>query len=132
MHPKVTSHKKHTRLHYFVDSKIIHDIFHLRSENKTTEVISLATKQELQAQIAQLKKELSELDHSRRSTLGKNLTFYRKQKGMTQDDLAALLDCQRPTISNIERGANGTPLDTLMKICGILEVTPNDLLLPRE
>lgn len=59
--------------------------------------------------------------------LASNLRFLRKQKGITQQDLADQLDVQRPMISAYEDGRSEPKLHTLLKICELLEVGMEEL-----
>ncbi|GAB3222754.1 LexA family transcriptional regulator [Algoriphagus aestuariicola] len=62
------------------------------------------------------------------SFLASNLRFLRKQKGITQNDLADQLDVQRTMISAYEDGRSEPKLTTLQKLCEILEVGVEELL----
>lgn len=62
------------------------------------------------------------------SYLASNLRFLRKQKGITQNDLADQLDVQRTMISAYEDGRSDPKLATLTKLCEILEVGIEELL----
>jgi transcriptional regulator with XRE-family HTH domain len=62
------------------------------------------------------------------SYLASNLRFLRKQKGITQNDLADQLDVQRSMISAYEDGRSEPKLATLKKIGEILEVGLEELL----
>jgi transcriptional regulator with XRE-family HTH domain len=55
---------------------------------------------------------------------------YRKQKGLTQIELAEILDVDRSTISKWENGENLPKVNKLVKISSILGV-PVDELLPK-
>ena len=62
------------------------------------------------------------------SYLASNLRFLRKQKGITQNDLADQLDVQRTMISAYEDGRSEPKLGTLAKLCEILEVGVEEFL----
>ncbi|WP_026952263.1 helix-turn-helix domain-containing protein [Algoriphagus mannitolivorans] len=62
------------------------------------------------------------------SYLASNLRFLRKQKGITQNDLADQLDVQRTMISAYEDGRSEPKLATLQKICELLEVGIEELI----
>jgi transcriptional regulator with XRE-family HTH domain len=62
------------------------------------------------------------------SYLASNLRFLRKQKGITQQDLADQLDVQRTMISAYEDGRSEPKLTTLQKICELLEVGMEELI----
>ena len=59
--------------------------------------------------------------------IGKRVREARKNKGLTQDDLAALIDKTVETISNIERGVKLTGLATWEDIRKVLGVKLSDL-----
>lgn len=59
---------------------------------------------------------------------GQRVRAARKTAGMTQADLADILDVTRPAISGIEAGKNGIPIGKLETLCKALRVTPNMLL----
>lgn len=60
--------------------------------------------------------------------LSSNLRFLRKQKNITQNDLADQLDVQRTMISAYEDGRSEPKLSTLQKLAEILEVGFEELL----
>lgn len=62
------------------------------------------------------------------SYLASNLRFLRKQKNITQQDLADQLDVQRTMISAYEDGRSEPKLNTLQKLGEILEVGVEELL----
>ncbi len=62
------------------------------------------------------------------SFLASNLRFLRKQKSITQNDLADQLDVQRTMISAYEDGRSEPKLATLQKLSDILEVGVEELL----
>ncbi|MFL0681826.1 helix-turn-helix protein [Algoriphagus aquaeductus] len=62
------------------------------------------------------------------SYLPSNLRFLRKQKGITQNDLADQLDVQRTMISAYEDGRSEPKLATLKKLAELLEVGLEELL----
>jgi transcriptional regulator with XRE-family HTH domain len=62
------------------------------------------------------------------SYLASNLRFLRKQKNITQHDLADQLDVQRTMISAYEDGRSEPKLTTLQKLADILEVGVEELL----
>lgn len=49
---------------------------------------------------------------------------------LTQEKAAEKMDMSLRSITDIERGAVGMSIETLMALCDVLKVTPNDLLLP--
>lgn len=64
--------------------------------------------------------------------VGKNIKKYRKQKGILQQDLAALCNMEIPNMSRIENGRTNPTLKTLWKISSSLEVEITDLLIPES
>ena len=61
--------------------------------------------------------------------LAKRLSKIRKEKGLTQAQLAEKANLTNNYISNIETQHSIPSLETLVKICNALEITPNDLLM---
>ena len=61
--------------------------------------------------------------------IGDNIRKYREKMGLTQENLAQQADRSWRLIADLERGAVGLSLETLFRLCRILKVTPNDLLL---
>ncbi len=59
--------------------------------------------------------------------LGLNIAFYRKARGLTQMQLAELLDIDRSHLSAIELANVGVSLDVVFHICKILQITPKEL-----
>lgn len=62
----------------------------------------------------------------------KNLQMFRKQANLSQEDLADKLHISRQAVSKWEIGQSTPDLDTCMKLCEILNVSPDELLLGRE
>ena len=63
------------------------------------------------------------------SLIGKRLAELRKSKKITQEKLAEMTSLANNYISNIENNRSIPSLETLVKLCDALEVTPNDILL---
>ena len=59
--------------------------------------------------------------------LGLNIAFYRKRSGLTQMQLAELLDIDRSHMSAIELANVGVSLDVIFKMCEVLNITPKEL-----
>jgi transcriptional regulator with XRE-family HTH domain len=59
---------------------------------------------------------------------GDNLVRCRKLADISQDELSVRASVHRTEISQLERGLRIARIDTLMKICGSLEVEPSGLL----
>lgn len=62
------------------------------------------------------------------STIGKNIHKFRKQKGLTQSELAEILGVKNTTVSNWETGDNNPPADLLGNICDALGISATELL----
>ena len=60
--------------------------------------------------------------------VGKRIREARKAKGLTQEDLAALIEKTVETVSNIERGIKLPGLATLEDIRKVLDVKLSDLI----
>jgi XRE family transcriptional regulator, regulator of sulfur utilization len=67
---------------------------------------------------------LSEVIHH----LGQNLTYLRKSRGLTQDQLAQASGVPRTTVSYLESGQGNPSLKILLKLATILGVTFEELL----
>ncbi len=61
-------------------------------------------------------------------TIGNNFLHFRKKAGLTQAEVAERAGISDRTYADIERGAVNLRIETLLKLCQALEVTPNDLL----
>lgn len=59
--------------------------------------------------------------------LGKRIKFIRKERKMTQERLAELVEIGTPNISYIESGKFAPSSDTLQKIAIALNVSPREL-----
>lgn len=64
--------------------------------------------------------------------IGNNLLLLRKQKALTQAELAELAGLSDRTYADIERGTVNMRVQTLLKICEALNVMPNDILSSNE
>lgn len=60
--------------------------------------------------------------------VGKHIKKIRKEKNLTQDELAARLHCTRQTISNYETGKSEPDIALLIELAGVLEVEIGDLI----
>ncbi len=58
---------------------------------------------------------------------GDNLARERRAADLSQDDLSALASVHRTEISQVERGLRMPRLDTIAKLCGSLEISPERL-----
>ncbi len=64
--------------------------------------------------------------------LGLNIAYYRKKQGLSQIQLAELLDISRTHMSRIETADCAVSLDVVFKICDVLSVFPKALFDFRE
>jgi len=62
------------------------------------------------------------------NVFAKNLIFYRKQKKLLQRELATALEVSTSAVSNWESGINYPRLDTVYRICDVLEISVGQLL----
>ena len=60
--------------------------------------------------------------------LGQRIRHYRHAKKLTQEQLAERVDISPSFLGHIERGSRIASLETVMKFCEVLDVTPNKLL----
>lgn len=63
------------------------------------------------------------------SAVGKRISLIRKNRGMTQEQLAEKAELSNIYISHIENSRSIPSLETLMKLCSALDVTPDEVLL---
>lgn len=59
--------------------------------------------------------------------LGLNIAYYRKQKGLSQLQLAEMVDISRTHMSRIEIADCAVSLDVVFSICDALQITPAKL-----
>ena len=64
-----------------------------------------------------------------RTSLGKRISFYRSKSTLTQEALAAKVNCSREYIVQIENGTKVPSLFVLVKIANTLSVSADELLL---
>ena len=62
------------------------------------------------------------------NAIGNHLYHIRKSKGLTQSEVAELAELSDRTYADIERGSVSMRVDTLIKICNALQITPNDII----
>ena len=63
-----------------------------------------------------------------RRQVGRNLAKFRKEKGLTQEDLAFDCELDRTYISGIERGIRNPTVLIIQKIAAALKIAPHRLL----
>ena len=59
--------------------------------------------------------------------IGKNILESMKVKGITQTELAKLLGGKQNTVSQWINGVNEPNCQTIVKLCYVLEITPNEI-----
>jgi len=59
--------------------------------------------------------------------LGRRIQFFRKKKGLTQDELADLLGVSRATVARWESGIRLPKGEWLFKLANVLEIPPSKL-----
>ena len=59
--------------------------------------------------------------------LGLNITYYRKEKGLSQSQLAEIINISRTHMSRIETADCAVSLDVVFDICDALCVKPSNL-----
>ena len=60
--------------------------------------------------------------------IGNKLFAMRKRMGMTQAEVAEAADIADRTYADIERGTVNMRIDTVLKICDVLHITPDEIL----
>lgn len=70
--------------------------------------------------------------HEKYRQLGLNIAFYRKQRSLSQFELAEMVDISRTHMSRIETADCAVSLDVVFDICDALSVSPNKLFDFRE
>ncbi len=60
--------------------------------------------------------------------VGQELYFRRTQKGLSQEKLGFEANLHRTYISIIERGLKSPTINTLVRFCNALEITPDEFL----
>lgn len=70
--------------------------------------------------------------HSGRKILANNIVYYRLKKGLSQEELAELLETTPVYLSSLENAKRNIRLDYIEHIANILEVNIKDLFIERE
>ena len=65
--------------------------------------------------------------HSKYKQLGLNIAYYRKQRNLSQLQLAELVNISRTHMSRIETADCAVSLDVVFDICDALRITPTKL-----
>ena len=61
-------------------------------------------------------------------TIGNKLLTIRKRMGMTQAEVAEAADLSDRAYADIERGCVNMRIETILRICNVLHITPDELL----
>lgn len=64
--------------------------------------------------------------------IGNNLLAIRKKAGLTQSEVAEAANLSDRTYADIERGTVNMRIETILKICEALKITPDDVLTAEE
>lgn len=64
--------------------------------------------------------------------VGKTVTYFRQQKGVSQEVLSGFADIGRSHLSAIERGERKPTLETLYRICSALDIKMSTFILKLE
>jgi len=60
---------------------------------------------------------------------GQNISNRRREKNMSQQELAEAIGLSVNQLSSIETGKSGTRIEVIAKLCTVLDITPDYLLL---
>ena len=61
-------------------------------------------------------------------TIGNKLLTIRKRMGMTQAEVAEAAGLSDRTYADIERGSVNMRTETILRICSVLHITPDEIL----
>ena len=61
-------------------------------------------------------------------TVGNRLLAFRKRMGMTQAEVAESAGLSDRTYADIERGTVNMRIETILRICSVLHITPDEVL----
>lgn len=61
-------------------------------------------------------------------TIGNKLFTIRKRMGLTQAEVAEKAELSTRTYADIERGSVNMRIETVLKICNVLHITPDEIL----
>ena len=62
------------------------------------------------------------------TAIGNKLYDIRKRKGLTQAEVAEAAEISDRTYADIERGTANMRVGTMLRICNVLRITPDDIL----
>ena len=60
--------------------------------------------------------------------IGNKLLQIRKRMGLTQADVAEAAGLSERTYADIERGTVNMRIETILRICNVLHITPNEIM----
>ena len=60
--------------------------------------------------------------------IGNKMLEIRKKSGLTQHEIASRAEISERTYAEIERGSTNMRIETLLRICEALKITPDDIL----
>ena len=60
--------------------------------------------------------------------IGENIKYLMKSKNLTQNALAQMLNVKQNTVSQWVNEINEPNCETILKLCEILDTTPNEIL----
>lgn len=66
------------------------------------------------------------------ATIGNKLFAFRKRMGMTQSEVAEAAGLSDRTYADIERGTVNMRIETILRICDVLHITPDEILTENE
>lgn len=66
------------------------------------------------------------------ATIGNKLFSIRKRMGLTQAEVAEAAELSIRTYADIERGSVNMRIETALKICKVLHITPDEILTTEE
>lgn len=64
--------------------------------------------------------------------IGNKLLIFRKRSGLTQSEVAEAAGLSDRTYADIERGSVNMRTETMLKICSVLRITPDNILTEEE
>lgn len=70
---------------------------------------------------------MKQMQHEKYRQLGLNIAYFRKQRGLSQIQLAEMVDISRTHMSRIEIADCAVSLDVVFAICDALEISPGQL-----
>ena len=75
---------------------------------------------------------MNDRQYTKYKYLGLNIAYYRKERGLSQSDLAENVNISRTHMSRIETADCAVSLDVVFDICDVLRITPSKLFDFRE